>query len=96
MSRSLPREEIFNVASELFIKNGYHNTTIREISKALGRGPGTIYNYVRKKEDILYLVYNKVVGVFNESALREAEKNTDPLERITNVLKSAIDVVWEY
>ena len=53
------RENIIRAASKVFIEKGYHPATIRDICKASGLGPGTLYNYVRKKEDILYLIYSK-------------------------------------
>jgi AcrR family transcriptional regulator len=40
----------------LFVKNGYHKTTTRQLAKATGLSIGSLYEYVSTKEDILYLV----------------------------------------
>jgi len=45
-------------ASKLFIKKGYHQTTMREISKATGMAVGNLYDYISKKEDVLCLVFD--------------------------------------
>lgn len=45
-------------ASSLFIKKGYFQTGIREISKTTGLTIGNLYDYVEKKEHILYLVFD--------------------------------------
>lgn len=45
-------------AAKLFIKKGYGNTSIREISKATGLAMGNLYDYIKKKEDILCLVFD--------------------------------------
>lgn len=45
-------------ASKLFIKKGYHQTTMREISKATGMAIGNLYDYISKKEDVLCLVFD--------------------------------------
>ena len=43
-------------AVTLFKEKGFHRTTTREIAKAAGFSIGTLYEYIRTKEDVLYLV----------------------------------------
>ena len=50
------RRQIVDAAVKLFIKNGYHKTTTRQLAKATGLSIGSLYEYVSTKEDILYLV----------------------------------------
>lgn len=52
------RLQIAMGASKLFIKKGYHRTSMREISKATGLTIGNLYDYISKKEDILYIVFD--------------------------------------
>jgi TetR/AcrR family transcriptional regulator, cholesterol catabolism regulator len=54
------REEMVKAAVSLFKKNGFHRTTTREIAKASGFSIGTLYEYIRSKEDILYLVCDSI------------------------------------
>lgn len=88
------REEIIQAASKVFTAKGYHKATIRNISEASGLGPGTIYNYIKKKEDILYLVYDKLTTILTESFL-ETSKHKDPLKQLKEALHKAIEIVWE-
>lgn len=37
-------------ASKLFIKKGYHKTSIRDLSEATGMAVGSLYNYIQKKK----------------------------------------------
>ena len=46
------REKILNEALNLFSKNGYHGTSMREIAKAVGIKGSSIYNHFDAKEDI--------------------------------------------
>lgn len=59
------REQIVSGALKLFKEKGFHKATTREIAKAAGFSIGTLYEYIRTKEDVLYLVcdsiYNKVM-----------------------------------
>lgn len=50
------RRRIERVAAELFYRQGYGNTSVREILAALGMTPGAMYNHFRSKEELLYSI----------------------------------------
>ncbi|WP_077614178.1 TetR/AcrR family transcriptional regulator [Caenibacillus caldisaponilyticus] len=58
------RDQLVKAAVSLIKIKGFHRTTTREIARAAGFSIGTLYEYIRTKEDVLYLVcddiYNKV------------------------------------
>ena len=60
------RQQIVRGAVKLFKEKGFHRATTREIAQAAGFSIGTLYEYIRTKEDVLYLVcdniYNKVMA----------------------------------
>lgn len=60
------REQMVKAAVKLFSEKGFHRTTTREIAKESGFSIGTLYEYIRSKEDVLYLVcdsiYDQVSG----------------------------------
>ena len=56
MSFKDKRSYIAMVATKLFIENGYHQTSTRDISRAAGMTVGNMYNYISKKENLLYLI----------------------------------------
>jgi AcrR family transcriptional regulator len=91
------REEIIRAASKLFTQKGYHMTTIRNICDESGLGPGTLYNYIKKKEDILYLIYNKLTMMLTESLLETVRGiKRDPLEQLNEALRKMVDIAWDY
>jgi len=47
------REHIYHTAIKLFLKFGFVNTTIEDISKATGMSTGSIYHFFKNKKDIL-------------------------------------------
>lgn len=57
------REQIIRGAVKLFREKGFHRTTTREIAKEAGFSIGTLYEYIRMKEDVLYLVCD---AIYNE------------------------------
>jgi AcrR family transcriptional regulator len=50
------RHQIFEAAARVFAAKGYHDATISEIAQEAGLGKGTIYEYVKSKKQLLYLV----------------------------------------
>jgi AcrR family transcriptional regulator len=54
------RNEMIRGAVHLFKKKGFHRTTTREIAQAAGFSIGTLYEYIRTKEDILFLVCDHI------------------------------------
>lgn len=45
--------QIVKTSASLFIKNGYYETTTRQIAEACGITSGTLYHYIKAKEDLL-------------------------------------------
>lgn len=54
------RAQMIRGAVTLFKEKGFHRTTTREIAKAAGFSIGTLYEYIRTKEDVLYLVCDSI------------------------------------
>lgn len=54
------RDQIIKGAISLFKQKGFHGTTTREIAKESGFSIGTLYEYIRTKEDVLFLVYEAI------------------------------------
>lgn len=47
------REEILDAARQLFVKNGYGETSMRGIAAKVGCSPGILYHYFQDKGDIM-------------------------------------------
>lgn len=47
-------EQILAVAARSFFKKGYHATTIEDIATGVGMLKGSLYYYIKSKEDLLY------------------------------------------
>jgi len=54
------RRQIAEAAVHLFIENGFHKTTTRQIARAAGSSIGSLYEYFTSKEDILYMVCESI------------------------------------
>ena len=59
------KEIILKAATELFSKNGYDKTSIRDITKKAEVSIGTLYFYFENKKDILKEVFMRLKPVFS-------------------------------
>jgi len=49
------------------------------------------------KEDILYLIYNKLTGMLTESLLETIKEDpSDPLEQLHEALRKMVEIAWDY
>lgn len=76
------RRQIVDASVQLFIEKGFHRTTTREIARATGISNGLLYEYVRSKEDVLYLVCDAIHAEVEQGvaeALQRASSGRDVL-----------------
>ncbi|MBM3555645.1 MAG: TetR/AcrR family transcriptional regulator [Alphaproteobacteria bacterium] len=75
------RAQIIKAATDLFGRDGYHVTTIRDIAVKAGVSIGLIYQYVEDKEDVLYLALVDVLDSYLREIPKATEGAADPLAR---------------
>jgi len=90
------REHLIAAAIRVFIDKGFHNASVRDIGRAAGMTQGTIYNYVRSKDDILYLVCDRIVAEYQEEARKALDMASDPAERIRSAIHAVSEVMYRH
>lgn len=84
------------MAAALFAEKGYSATSTRDIAKAVGMLPGSIYYHFKSKEEILVAVYREGVARFSnalDAALQNA--STDPWTRLEQACVAHVSVLLE-
>lgn len=72
------RREILSTSRDLFLKQGYENTTIQDVLTKLGIAKGTAYHYFKSKEGLLGAVIEDMVAEYMggvEEALKNCQGN---------------------
>src|SRR5918996_1452373 len=90
------RRRLVRAALKVFTRKGYHDATVREIGRAAGFTQGTIYNYVRSKGDILYLVCDDKVRAHQEAVAQAIEGITDPGRRLALALHVLVEAMHDH
>lgn len=76
------RDQMIKGAVTLFKQKGFHRTTTREIARSSGFSIGTLYEYIRTKEDVLYLVCDSIYDQVRERLQKNLDTNQGTLESL--------------
>ena len=83
------KNEILDVAEQLFAQKGFEETSTNDIIKAIGIARGTLYHHFQSKEEILDSVISRLSEeMMKKAQMVAADKNTPILERLTNTVCS--------
>jgi AcrR family transcriptional regulator len=82
------RHQIVDAAVELFIQNGFHKTTTRQIAKAAGVSIGSLYEYVASKEDVLYLVCDAIHAEMQRGMAEAMQRVADQGNPLAEVVRA--------
>ena len=83
---------ILSAASELFRVQGYRQTDMDDIAKAVGLARNSLYRYYRNKDFILLGCVERDMSAYIEQMRSLASLHSDPLERIRAWLDMQIDI----
>ena len=84
-------EEILACAAELFYEKGYHATTIEDVAREVGMLKGSLYYYIRSKEDLLYELLLGIIVKGVKHASRAIDGVADPTERLDKAVEAQIE-----
>lgn len=75
------RDRIVEVASRVFLRKGYRNTTITEIMNNVGITKASFYYYFENKKDLYFVCLDDIFRMVFNPALEEIKQERDPLQR---------------
>lgn len=87
------RQQIIGAAVKLFSEQGYFNTTIQHIARAAGISVGSIYQYFRDKDDVLFLTLKLVLETYEHEIPTALGQVEHPVERLCLAIRAYCRVV---
>jgi len=96
---NIRRQELVNAAVKLFVNKGFHKTTVREIAKEFGMSMGALYDYIRTKDDILFLVCDYIFKSVSDKLQVSMVGEKDAKEKLKNAIRDyfiIIDSIQDY
>jgi TetR/AcrR family transcriptional regulator, cholesterol catabolism regulator len=96
-SKSQDRKvEILDAALTLFVKKGFHRTSIQDIADAAGITKGGLYHHLKSKEEILFSLHERFISEGN-SKLKSIEEESLPTEeKLVKLLKAHLEIIRDF
>lgn len=94
--RLVSKVDVLEAAKLLFSKQGYRQTSTRQIAAAAGLKSGSIYHHFQTKEDILHAIVRPYVSDFLPDFDRVAATSLSTREAFRNLLDFSLHVPTQH
>ncbi|HMA07732.1 MAG TPA: TetR/AcrR family transcriptional regulator [Ramlibacter sp.] len=74
--------KVLDEAARLFRSRGFEGTSVREIARAVGMLPGSLYCHFETKEALLVAVYVKGVQQITDAVRAAVDRESEPWDRL--------------
>jgi AcrR family transcriptional regulator len=90
------RTEIVDEAARLFAEHGYHATGTTQLCDAVGLGKGSLYYYVESKENLLYLIHERVMEHYLVKGREIADRDESASARLQLLGELQLSTIANY
>src|ERR1700687_5536927 len=91
------RRQIFLAVTRVLARKSFHQATVKEMALEAGIAAGSIYMYLRSKDEILLLLAESMVGELVEELPEiRARTKDDPCAELLAIMRTALDVIDRY
>ena len=90
------RARILDAAADLFLRKGYHDTSVQEVMRAAGVTAGALHHHFGSKKQLgLSVVADRIAGSVREAWIRPVEEARDAVSGIRAAFHSVADALRE-
>jgi AcrR family transcriptional regulator len=79
--------EILTAAARIFREKGYHGTSVQDIAEAVGLLKGSLYHYIRSKEQLLARLFEGSLGGTIDELESIATRNGTATDRLRDMVR---------
>lgn len=84
--------EVLSAAAQVFYERGYADSSVQDVADAVGILKGSLYHYIRTKEDLLYRLLEEVHEEVHEILVEViAVPDLEPLDRLHLYVRRQIE-----
>ncbi|GLC78528.1 TetR/AcrR family transcriptional regulator [Lacrimispora brassicae] len=80
------KTDLFNCGKELFSRKGFKDTNVSDITKFVGIGTGTFYNYYSSKEELFMAIYMEENEKLKKKILKSIDLDQDPRSLVKELM----------
>ena len=89
------RDILVRKGTELFYREGFARSSIRDIGRAAGISSATLYHYFKNKDELLYEIIISIGKTLLEILSRTSQEFSDPEERLRQMIFRQICLLKE-
>lgn len=92
-----PREaDLHAAATRLFRQRGYHATSMQDLGEALGMNRGSLYHYIRGKDELLWAILNRALDLLERRVLPILDADEPPADRLRGAIREHLHVAADH
>ena len=95
MVETTRRRAIEDAASDLFRRQGYAATSVRDIARALDIRGASLYAHVASKEEVLWSIIDRVATRFERAANGALTGDEDPHAALDRLVRAHVETLTE-
>ncbi|MEZ0338396.1 TetR/AcrR family transcriptional regulator [Mycobacterium sp. pV006] len=92
-NRDVTRERILDAATELFAAQGFHGTSVAEISARADIKAGALYHHIKSKEELLWEILRTYTGKALAVATSVTSADAEPGEKLGRLIEVHVDII---
>ena len=89
-------DQIYNVAAQLFVAQGFAATSMSQIAQAVGITKAGLYHFVKSKDELALNLITWAYDVYDRDVYIPAQGISDPLERLQFTVRSHLYNVGQH
>ena len=90
------REQILRGACDVITREGFAKATVRQIADAAGMPVPTMYQYVRSKEEILAMIYQRFLEEINQRLAASLQPGGSPRQKVVALIRATAETFDHY
>lgn len=87
-TRTSSHQQVRQIALTLFAEKGFQNVSLRKLASTLGVQPGSLYNHIASKHDLLFELIDEHETDLLDTIEADIPKNGTPQEKLFSYIRS--------
>ncbi len=89
----LQRDRVLKAAASCFNQKGYSGTSLKDVSRILGLTDAALYYYVKNKEELVYLCYQRAADLGREAMQRGVREGRTGLDQARLYIQYHVEIM---
>jgi AcrR family transcriptional regulator len=86
-------EEVLQSAANIFFAKGFHATSIEDVARDVGMLKGSLYYYIKSKEDLLFQLLLAGIEDGDLYIAQHIDPEGEPVEQLERAIRAQIDYI---